>query len=182
MIYHFSSIFFFHGVLALQVQTWSFSPLTEKTYTLRPVLTFWPIQSPGCNKSELTLKVEGLGSKGSIEVGLLMCLCCLMCVFIRKVYQWKGKVQLNCRPKWCLLVCFLPRQGRHFWMLGRFWLEAIDQWTFLWLTKAPVRSPFVSLYNRDFWTRTLLMTLSRCLVVLSFATSLVAILHMIQRI
>lgn len=153
----------FHGVLALQVQTWSFSPLTEKTYRFRPVLTFWSVQPPGCKRSELRLEVEGVGSKGSIEVGLLMCLCCLMCGFIRNVYQWRGKVQLN---------SFLPRQGRHFWMLGRFWSEAIDQWTFLWLTKAPVRSPFVSLYNRDFWTTTLLMTPSRRQVVLSFCNLL----------
>ncbi|XP_059199527.1 cilia- and flagella-associated protein 65 [Centropristis striata] len=49
------------------VQIWSFSPLAEKTYTLRPTLTFWPIQTPGCNKSHLTLEVVGMGSKGFIE-------------------------------------------------------------------------------------------------------------------
>ncbi|XP_029315132.1 LOW QUALITY PROTEIN: cilia- and flagella-associated protein 65 [Cottoperca gobio] len=49
------------------VQVWSFSPLEEKTYTLKPTLTFWPIQTPGCNKSHITLKVLGMGSKGFIE-------------------------------------------------------------------------------------------------------------------
>ncbi|XP_068557648.1 cilia- and flagella-associated protein 65 [Cebidichthys violaceus] len=49
------------------VQIWSFRPQGEKTYTLKPTLTFWPIQTPGCNESHLTLKVVGLGSKGFIE-------------------------------------------------------------------------------------------------------------------
>ncbi|XP_070771214.1 cilia- and flagella-associated protein 65 [Enoplosus armatus] len=49
------------------VQIWSFSPLAEKTYTLKATLTFWPIQTPGCNESHLTLKVVGMGSKGFIE-------------------------------------------------------------------------------------------------------------------
>nr|XP_046260401.1 cilia- and flagella-associated protein 65 isoform X2 [Scatophagus argus] len=49
------------------VQLWSFSPLAEKAYTLKPTLTFWPMQTPGCNKSQLTLKVVGMGSKGFIE-------------------------------------------------------------------------------------------------------------------
>ncbi|XP_040004712.1 cilia- and flagella-associated protein 65 isoform X2 [Xiphias gladius] len=49
------------------VQTWSFSPLTEKTYSLKPTLTFWPIQTDERNKSHLTLKVVGMGSKGFIE-------------------------------------------------------------------------------------------------------------------
>ncbi|KAL6100579.1 cfap65 [Pungitius sinensis] len=49
------------------VQIWSFSPLYEKTYTLKPTLSFWPIQTPGCNKSHLTLEVVGSGSKGLIE-------------------------------------------------------------------------------------------------------------------
>ncbi|XP_044073745.1 cilia- and flagella-associated protein 65 isoform X2 [Siniperca chuatsi] len=49
------------------VQIWSFSPMAEKTYTLKPTLTFWPIQTPGSNESHLTLKVVGIGSKGFIE-------------------------------------------------------------------------------------------------------------------
>ncbi|KAM8855968.1 cilia- and flagella-associated protein 65 isoform 2-T2 [Spinachia spinachia] len=49
------------------VQIWSFSPLCEKSYTLTPTLSFWPIQTPGCNESQLTLEVVGLGSKGLIE-------------------------------------------------------------------------------------------------------------------
>ncbi|KAI3356474.1 hypothetical protein L3Q82_017688, partial [Scortum barcoo] len=49
------------------VQMWSFSPLAEKTYTVQSTLTFWPVQTPGCNKSQLTLKLEGMGSKGFIE-------------------------------------------------------------------------------------------------------------------
>ncbi|XP_051260176.1 cilia- and flagella-associated protein 65 isoform X3 [Dicentrarchus labrax] len=48
-------------------QIWSFSPLAEKTYTFKPTVTFWPIQTPGFNKSHLTLKVVGMGSKGFIE-------------------------------------------------------------------------------------------------------------------
>ncbi|KAK5861375.1 hypothetical protein PBY51_022778 [Eleginops maclovinus] len=49
------------------VQTWSFSPLEEKTYTLKPTFTYWPMQTPGSNKSQLTLVVVGTGSKGFIE-------------------------------------------------------------------------------------------------------------------
>uniref|UniRef100_A0A3Q0SAU0 Si:ch1073-349o24.2 n=1 Tax=Amphilophus citrinellus TaxID=61819 RepID=A0A3Q0SAU0_AMPCI len=49
------------------IQTWSFTPLAEKTYTLEPTLTYWPIQTGGPNKSHLTLVVEGMGSRGSIE-------------------------------------------------------------------------------------------------------------------
>lgn len=56
--------------LTLQFQTWSFSPLEEKTYTIEPTITFWPIQTPGCNKSQLPLKVVGVGAKGFIEVWL----------------------------------------------------------------------------------------------------------------
>ncbi|XP_041663704.1 cilia- and flagella-associated protein 65 [Cheilinus undulatus] len=49
------------------VQIWSFSPLEEKAYTLKPALTFWPIQTPGSNKSHLDLKVVGVGAKGFIK-------------------------------------------------------------------------------------------------------------------
>ncbi|KAK9537382.1 hypothetical protein VZT92_005007 [Zoarces viviparus] len=49
------------------VQMWSFSPLAEQTYTLKPTLTFWPIQSPRLNVSHVALNVVGLGSKGFIE-------------------------------------------------------------------------------------------------------------------
>ena len=63
----FELFYTFHN---LQVQIWSFSPLAEETYTLKPTLTFWPMQTPGCNMSQLTLKVVGEGSKGFIEVRL----------------------------------------------------------------------------------------------------------------
>lgn len=56
--------------MMLQVQIWSFSPLAEETYTLKPTLTFRPIQTPGCNMSQLAFKVVGEGCKGFIEVGL----------------------------------------------------------------------------------------------------------------
>ncbi|KAM4608647.1 cilia- and flagella-associated protein 65 [Polymixia lowei] len=49
------------------VQTWSFSPLEETMCMLKPYLTFWPIQTPGCKKSRLHFKVIGIGSKGSIQ-------------------------------------------------------------------------------------------------------------------
>nr|XP_019945243.1 PREDICTED: cilia- and flagella-associated protein 65 [Paralichthys olivaceus] len=49
------------------IQTWSFSPLAEKTYTLKPILTFWPSRTDEQNKSLITLKVVGMGSKGFIE-------------------------------------------------------------------------------------------------------------------
>ncbi|KAK2839571.1 hypothetical protein Q5P01_013311 [Channa striata] len=48
-------------------QTWSFSPPAEETYTAEPSLTFWPIQTDECNMSQLTLKVEGMGSSGFIK-------------------------------------------------------------------------------------------------------------------
>ncbi|XP_053295148.1 cilia- and flagella-associated protein 65 [Pleuronectes platessa] len=49
------------------IQTWSFSPLAKKTYTLKPTLSFWPSRTDGANKSLLTLTVEGMGSNGFIE-------------------------------------------------------------------------------------------------------------------
>lgn len=54
----------------LQFQTWSFSPLAEETYSLKPILCFWPIQTDGRDKSQLTLTVVGMGSEGFIEVAL----------------------------------------------------------------------------------------------------------------
>lgn len=71
--------------LTLQVQTWSFSPLAEKTYTLKPTLTFWPTQIPECNKSHLTLKVVGMGSKGFIEVGLSCWFVTRVCVYVNMI-------------------------------------------------------------------------------------------------
>ncbi|KAJ8350300.1 hypothetical protein SKAU_G00254300 [Synaphobranchus kaupii] len=50
-----------------QVLKWSFSPLAEMLYTLKPCLTFWPIQLPGSKKSRLFLKVVGLASTGSLQ-------------------------------------------------------------------------------------------------------------------
>lgn len=103
--------------MTLQVQIWSFSPLAEKTYTLRPTLTFWPIQTPGCNKSQLTLKVVGMGSKGFIEVGLSFCMCYFMCVCIRNVCQFERKVKCCTSilelelPNQAVCVCLLPLQA-----------------------------------------------------------------------
>ncbi|XP_068602653.1 cilia- and flagella-associated protein 65 [Brachionichthys hirsutus] len=48
-------------------QIWSFNPLSENTYTLTPTLSFWPIQTPGCSESQMTLTVVGTGAKGFIE-------------------------------------------------------------------------------------------------------------------
>ncbi|KAM9364881.1 cilia- and flagella-associated protein 65 [Pholidichthys leucotaenia] len=50
------------------IQTWCFSPLAEKTYTIIPTLTFWPVQINDSNKFHLTLKIVGMGSRSSIEV------------------------------------------------------------------------------------------------------------------
>ncbi|XP_026150303.1 cilia- and flagella-associated protein 65 isoform X2 [Mastacembelus armatus] len=49
------------------MQTWSFRPLAEKTYTVNPTLTFWPIQTDGSNRSHISLKVVGMGSKVFIK-------------------------------------------------------------------------------------------------------------------
>ncbi|XP_014841480.1 PREDICTED: coiled-coil domain-containing protein 108 isoform X1 [Poecilia mexicana] len=48
------------------VQTWTFSPLTEKTYAFKPSLRF---QSDDFNKSSLSFKVEGIGAAGTIQAG-----------------------------------------------------------------------------------------------------------------
>uniref|UniRef100_A0A3B3WHW7 CFAP65 fourth Ig-like domain-containing protein n=1 Tax=Poecilia mexicana TaxID=48701 RepID=A0A3B3WHW7_9TELE len=53
-----------------QVQTWTFSPLTEKTYAFKPSLRF---QSDDFNKSSLSFKVEGIGAAGTIQVCLSLC-------------------------------------------------------------------------------------------------------------
>ncbi|XP_056144876.1 cilia- and flagella-associated protein 65 [Lampris incognitus] len=49
------------------VQSWFFSPLEEMMYTLKPNLTFWPIQTSGYEKSYLPLNVIGQGCKGSLQ-------------------------------------------------------------------------------------------------------------------
>nr|XP_043871592.1 cilia- and flagella-associated protein 65 isoform X2 [Solea senegalensis] len=51
----------------ISIQTWSFSPLTDKTYTIEAILTFWLVQTDEHKKSHLTLKVVGMGSKGFIK-------------------------------------------------------------------------------------------------------------------
>ncbi|KAM4561619.1 cilia- and flagella-associated protein 65 [Fundulus diaphanus] len=48
------------------VQTWSFSPLEEKTYTFRPTLSF---HSDDSDKFHLTLELIGMGSAASVEAG-----------------------------------------------------------------------------------------------------------------
>ncbi|XP_024142553.1 cilia- and flagella-associated protein 65 isoform X3 [Oryzias melastigma] len=49
------------------VQVWSFRPVSEKTHQIKPTLSFWPVQSDGSEKSQLTLEVVGTGSCGSIK-------------------------------------------------------------------------------------------------------------------
>ncbi|XP_050976101.1 cilia- and flagella-associated protein 65 [Labeo rohita] len=51
----------------LKVQKWSFAPIEETTYNMKPSLTFWPVQMPQCKKSRLTIKAVGLASKGSLQ-------------------------------------------------------------------------------------------------------------------
>ncbi|RXN28038.1 coiled-coil domain-containing protein 108 [Labeo rohita] len=51
----------------LKVQKWSFAPIEEMTYNMKPSLTFWPVQMPQCKKSRLTIKAVGLASKGSLQ-------------------------------------------------------------------------------------------------------------------
>ncbi|KAK5609720.1 hypothetical protein CRENBAI_024656 [Crenichthys baileyi] len=46
------------------LQTWSFSPLAEKTYTFKPTLSF---QSDDSEELHLTLELIGMSSTGSIE-------------------------------------------------------------------------------------------------------------------
>nr|XP_023695931.1 cilia- and flagella-associated protein 65 isoform X2 [Paramormyrops kingsleyae] len=48
-------------------QVWSFTPLAESLYTLKPSLMFWPTQSPGCRKSRLSVRVMGFATQGSIQ-------------------------------------------------------------------------------------------------------------------
>ncbi|XP_062861739.1 cilia- and flagella-associated protein 65 isoform X2 [Trichomycterus rosablanca] len=63
------------GVLhpnAFQVQTWTFTPVAEKMYSMKASLNYWPVQQPNCKKSSLSIKVAGLASKGSIEASSLV--------------------------------------------------------------------------------------------------------------
>uniref|UniRef100_A0A8C6VY14 Si:ch1073-349o24.2 n=1 Tax=Nothobranchius furzeri TaxID=105023 RepID=A0A8C6VY14_NOTFU len=53
-----------------ETSVWTFSPLAEESYTLQPTLNFWPVQSDGSKRWNLTLEVVGRGAKGFIEVGL----------------------------------------------------------------------------------------------------------------
>ncbi|XP_076015276.1 cilia- and flagella-associated protein 65 [Genypterus blacodes] len=50
----------------ISMQTWSFSPLEETMYKRKVTLIFWPVKTPRL-RSQLTLDVVGMGSKGSIE-------------------------------------------------------------------------------------------------------------------
>ena len=50
---------------------WSFTPMEEMGYSLKPSLTFWPAQMPDCRKCRLPLKIIGTASEGSIQVRLL---------------------------------------------------------------------------------------------------------------
>ncbi|XP_067299570.1 cilia- and flagella-associated protein 65 [Pseudorasbora parva] len=50
-----------------KVQTWSFAPKEEMMYNMKPSLTFWPVPTPQCKKSRLTIKAVGLASKGSLQ-------------------------------------------------------------------------------------------------------------------
>ncbi|XP_048049329.1 LOW QUALITY PROTEIN: cilia- and flagella-associated protein 65 [Megalobrama amblycephala] len=50
-----------------KVQKWSFAPKEEMMYNMKPSLTFWPVQTPQCKKSRLTIKAVGLASKGSLQ-------------------------------------------------------------------------------------------------------------------
>ncbi|KAM8857620.1 cilia- and flagella-associated protein 65 isoform 2-T2 [Synchiropus picturatus] len=45
-------------------QAWTFSPQAEETYTAKPSLSFWPVQTPGSNKSQMSLSVVGVGAVG----------------------------------------------------------------------------------------------------------------------
>ncbi|KAA0715982.1 Cilia- and flagella-associated protein 65 [Triplophysa tibetana] len=50
-----------------KVQKWSFAPLDEMIYNLKASLMYWPVQTPQCKKSRLTVKAVGLASKGYLE-------------------------------------------------------------------------------------------------------------------
>ncbi|XP_061923625.1 cilia- and flagella-associated protein 65 isoform X2 [Entelurus aequoreus] len=49
------------------LQTWSFSPMEEKTYILEPLVSVWPVKNLECEKTIIPLKVVGTGSKGFIQ-------------------------------------------------------------------------------------------------------------------
>lgn len=49
------------------VQTWSFTPVKEKVFTLKPILTLWPLQYPEHENIHLHLEVTGTGSAGFIQ-------------------------------------------------------------------------------------------------------------------
>ncbi|KAF4109419.1 cilia- and flagella-associated protein 65 isoform X1 [Onychostoma macrolepis] len=50
-----------------KVQKWSFAPIEEMMYSMKPSLTFWPVQMPQSKKSRLIIKAVGLASKGSLQ-------------------------------------------------------------------------------------------------------------------
>ncbi|XP_061775397.1 cilia- and flagella-associated protein 65 [Nerophis ophidion] len=49
------------------LQTWSFSPMEEKTYIIEPLVSVWPVKNLECEKTVIPLKVVGTGSKGFIQ-------------------------------------------------------------------------------------------------------------------
>ncbi|XP_054644330.1 cilia- and flagella-associated protein 65 isoform X2 [Dunckerocampus dactyliophorus] len=49
------------------LQSWSFRPMEEKTYTLEPSVLVWPVNNPEWEKSIIPLKVVGTGSRGFIQ-------------------------------------------------------------------------------------------------------------------
>ncbi|XP_029113584.1 cilia- and flagella-associated protein 65 [Scleropages formosus] len=50
-----------------KAQMWSFTPLAEMLYTLKPSLTFWPAESPENRRSRLCISVVGSASQGSMQ-------------------------------------------------------------------------------------------------------------------
>lgn len=99
------------GLLLLQIQMWSFCPLEEKTYTIKPTLTFWSIQSDGSNKAHLALEVVGIGSKGSLQVGLSLAF-----KHLKFVFEVSESIPAHYQVHYSLFVTYRVLELTSYWL------------------------------------------------------------------
>lgn len=79
------TLFPYFAVGYLKVQTWSFTPVKEKVFTLKPILTLWPLQYPEHENIHLHLEVTGTGSVGFIQVRQFC-----ICIYLYIVFSFRA--------------------------------------------------------------------------------------------
>lgn len=124
-----------------QAQVWSFSPCEEKTYNLRPNLTFWPVHTPGFSESQLRLKVVGIGFKGFIEVCSLLQFgrCLRKCAeFLKILWREFPKLRTFC----VCVVIFLSQAEKSLLDVGEILVGSCKPLEVLLVNKSPCSVTF----------------------------------------